>query len=212
MSKISLFDTFKMTNQLTGKAKRQRKIIEIIWTTQNFKQRTKVEIAKKISIEAKQSWKNIYSGVYDDIEKNLLPQRIIEMDGKIPVKRGPRLLQNEGTGYYRLTNTGILLLFCIGHTKVEIDFIKFTHQRDLGERLNGLYQISPSLCFLLLEKYVSVRCIKGENIVPITLEGISETTKFTLKCDVEFIKSMLSCSKDDQRKILMILSDIEHKH
>ena len=202
-----------MTNKLTCKAKRQRKIIEIIGTTEIPGQRTKVEISKKISIKNKQSWKNSYSGVYEDIEKILLPQKIIEEEGKIPLKRGPRLLQNEGTGYYKLTKTGILLLFCIeSDTKMKIDFTEFTDQYDLGEKLNLLCQISPSLCFLLLEKYVSVRCIREEDIIPITLENIREITKFTLNYNINFVKSILSYSKDDQRKILMVLSHIDSKH
>ena len=212
MLKTSLFDTFKLTNQLTGKAKRQRKIIKIIGTAETPEQRTKVDISKKISVENKQSWKNLYSGVYDDIERILLPQKIIEEEGRIPIKRGPRLLQNKGTGYYKLTKMGTLLLFCIEEGKVEIDFTEFTHQHDLGEELNLLYQISSPLCFLLLEKYVSTRCIKGEDIVPIMLENISKTTKLTLNCNIDFIKLMLSCNKNNQKKILKILSHIDSKY
>ena len=201
-----------MTDQLTGKAGRQRKIIKIIGTAKIPEQRTKVEISKKISVKNKQSWKNIYSGVYEDIEKIFLPQKIIEEEGRIPLKRGPRLLQNEGTGYYKLTKTGELLLFCTENTKIKIDFTEFTYQHDLGKKLNLLYQISPSLCFLLLEKYASIRCIKREDIVPITLENVKKITEFTLNCDMDFIKSILSCSKDDQEKILAILSHIDSKH
>jgi len=211
--KISLFDTFKITNQLTCKAKRQRKIIKIIGTKEIPGQRTKVEISKEISLKDKQSWKNTYSGVYDDIEKILLPQNIIEEEGRIPLKRGPRLLQDEGTGYYKLTKTGVLLLFCIdNNTKVKIDFTEFTDNQDLGEKLNLLHQISPSLCFLLLEKYTSTRCIKREDIVPITLEGIREITRLTLNCNTDFIRSILSYNKDNQREILTILSYIDSKH
>lgn len=201
-----------MTNQLTGKAKRQRKIIEIIGTTQIPEQRTKVKISKKISSKNKQSWKNSYSGVYDDVEKILLPQKIIEEEGRIPFKRGPRLLQNEGTGYYKLTKTGKLLLFCLGDITTQIDFTEFTHEQHLGEKLNLLCQISPFLCFLLLEKHVSTCCKNGEDIVPITLENIKKITKFTLNCDIDFIKSILSYDKENQGKILTILSYMDSKH
>ncbi|MDH5430853.1 MAG: hypothetical protein OEW78_03110 [Nitrosopumilus sp.] len=210
--KTSLFETFKLTNQLTGKAKRQRKIIKIIGTTNNSNQRTKVEISRKISVENKQSWKNSYSGVYNDIEKILLPQKIIEEGGRIPLKKGPRLLQKEGTGYYKLTKIGSLLLFCIEDNKMKIDFTEFTDQQDLGEKLNLLYAISPTLCFLLLEKYISTMCISEKNIIPITLESISKVEEFSLKCNLKFIKSILSYSRDNQRKILQILSYISSKH
>lgn len=210
--KTSLFETFKLTNQLTGKAKRQRKIIKIIGTANIPNQRTKVEISRKISIENKQSWKNSYSGVYNDIEKILLPQKIIEEEGRIPLKRGPRLLQKEGTGYYKLTKIGTLLLFCIEDNKVKIDFTDFTDQQDLGEELNLLYTINPVLCFLLLEKYTSTMCINGKDIMPITLENISKIDEFPLKCNLQFIKSILTHNKDNQRKILQILAHIGSKH
>jgi len=212
MLKTSLFETFKLTNQLTWKAKRQRKIIKIIGTTDIPDQRTKVEISREISRENKQSWKNSYSGVYNDIEKILLPQKIIEEEGRIPIKRGPRLLQREGTGYYKLTKIGTLLLFCLQDNKVKIDFTDFTYQQDLGEELNLLYTINPVLCFLLLEKYTSTRCISGKDIIPITLEKISEIAEFPLNCNLEFIKSILSHNKDNQIKILQILSHIDSKH
>ena len=212
MLKTSIFETFKLTNQLTGKAKRQRKIIKIIGTANIPNQRTKVEISREISIENKQSWKNSYSGVYNDIEKILLPQKIIEEEGRIPLKRGPRLLQKEGTGYYKLTKIGILLLFCIENNKVKMDFTDFTDQQDLGEKLNLLYTINPVLCFLLLEKYISTMCTSGKNIIPITLESIGKIDEFPLKCNLQFIKSILIHNKDDQRKILQILTDIGSKH
>jgi len=212
MLKTSLFETFKLTNQLTWKAKRQRKIIKIIGTTDIPDQRTKVEISREISRENKQSWKNSYSGVYNDIEKILLPQKIIEEEGRIPIKRGPRLLQREGTGYYKLTKIGTLLLFCLQDNKVKIDFTDFTYQQDLGEELNLLYTINPVLCFLLLEKYTSTMCISGKDIMPITLENISKIDEFPLKCNLQFIKSILTHNKDNQRKILQILAHISSKH
>ena len=210
--KTSIFDTFKLTNQLTGKAKRQRKIIKIIGGNKIPEQRTKVEISRIIGTENKQSWKNSYSGVYDDIEKVLLPQKIIEEEGRIPLKRGPRLLQNEGTGYYKLTKIGTLLLFCIEDSKVEIDFTEFTHNQDLGKELNLLCRISPTLCFLLLEKYTSTMCMKREEIIPITLEKINKITEDVLYCNLKFIKSILSCNKENQEKMLQILSHIDSKH
>ena len=210
--KISLFETFKITNELTGKAKRQRKIIKIVGTTESPYQKTKVEIARKISSEHKQSWKNSYSGVYDDVEKIFLPQKIIEEEGRIPLKRGPRLLQNEGTGYYKLTKIGSLLLFCIDNSVVSIDFCDFTDQEGLGKDLNLLNKINPDLCFLLVEKYIHDTYDNRQDITPITLEKISKISEYSLICNLEFIKSILAYDKDSQVKMLEILSRIDSKH
>ena len=211
MMEISIFDTFKMSNQLTGKAKRQRKIIKIIGGSRVPDQRTKVEISKKVGIENEQSWKNSYSGVYEDIEKIFLPQRIIEEEGKIPVRRGPRLLQKEGTGYYKLTKIGKLLLFGIGD-KIDIDFREYTDEPNLGADLNSLYETNQELCFLLIENYISMNCANREEILPIKSEKFSQTSSQKLTCDLDFLKSMLAISKEEQEKVLEILSRIDSKH
>lgn len=212
MHNIAIFDTFKTKDQLTGKAKRQRKIIKIINDVAYSSQRTKVEISKKISAEYKQSWKNTYSGVYEDIENALLPHGIIEKEGQIPLKRGPRSLQKEGTSFYKLTKTGVLLLYCIEEGKMDLDFTEFTSELKLGEELNQISKISPILCYLLLEKLVSTYCKKGLEIMPLTLEKLGEIYGSTLDCDLEFIMSILSCDKQDQKIMLDFLANISSKH
>ena len=150
-------------------------------------------------------------GVYEDIEKIFLPQRIIEEEGKIPVRRGPRLLQKEGTGFYKLTKIGKLLLFGIGD-KVDIDFREYTDEENLGTDLNSLYETNQELCFLLIENYISMNCTNREEILPIRSEKFSQTSSQKLRCDLDFVKSMLSISKEEQDKLLEILSRIDSKH
>ena len=211
VNNLAIFDTFKIKDELTGKAKRQRKIIQILRTGSPTKY-TKVKIAKKITNEKNQSWRNTYSGVYDDIENTLIPLGIIVEKGKVPLKRGPKSLQKEGTAFYELTKTGILLLYCIEEGKIELDFTEFTSDDKLGGDLNALSSINPTLCFLLLERYAQIYCKKGMKIIPITPQSLSVLHETNITYNLRLIESILSCNKEDQETLLAFLERLGTKH
>ena len=212
MGNLAIFDTFKVKDELTGKAKRQQKIIQILGGVGGLNKYTKVKIAKKITNEKNQSWRNTYSGVYDDIENTLIPLGIVVEKGKVPLKRGPKSLQKEGTAFYELTKAGILLLYCIEKGKMELNFTEFTSDDKLGEDLNALYRINPTLCFLLLERYACLYCKKRMNIVPITLENLSVVHEMDMTYNLKLIESILSCSKEEQGTLLAFLERLDTKH
>jgi hypothetical protein len=62
-------------------------------------------------------WKNIYSGIFRDLDEILLPLGIAEEDGRLPLKRGPKALQEIGIPYYHLTKKGILVALSINECK-----------------------------------------------------------------------------------------------
>ena len=73
-AKLAVFDTFKTKNQdLTGEAKRQRSIITILGNNVNPAERTRTGISQKIAEKQEISWKNIYSGIFRDLDEILLP-------------------------------------------------------------------------------------------------------------------------------------------
>ena len=53
-------------------------------------------------------WKNMYSGVFNDIGGSLVPQGLVEEEGRLPYGRGPKAVQEAGIPYYRLTRLGRL--------------------------------------------------------------------------------------------------------
>ena len=102
--KLAIFDTFKTKDQdLTGEAKRQRAIITIQGSNANPAERTRTGISQKIAKKQGIAWKNIYSGIFRDLDEILLPMKIAEEDGRLPLKRGPKALQEKGIPYYLLT-------------------------------------------------------------------------------------------------------------
>ena len=58
-------------------------------------------------------WKNIYSGVFRDLDEILIPLDIVREAGRLPLKRGPKALQEKGIPYYQLTPKGLLVALSI---------------------------------------------------------------------------------------------------
>ena len=94
---------------MTGEAKRQRSIITILGNNVNPAERTRTGISQKIAKKQEISWKNIYSGIFRDLDEILLPMGIAEEAGRLPLKRGPKALQEKGIPYYQLTKKGVLV-------------------------------------------------------------------------------------------------------
>lgn len=204
---LAVFDKFKTKDELTGKAKRQRQIIKILYI-ENHSQNTKVEIAKKIIGNKNEVWRNTYSGIYEDIEKVFLPHNIIREKGRIPVKRGPQSLQKNGTATYELTKNGLLLLYCINEGKIKLDFTKFVVDHKLGETLNRISEINSILCFLILKKYVIICFKKKLKLLPLTHQNFNKVYKTDLKHILELIESILSINTNKQKEILEFLKQI----
>ena len=93
---------------LTGEAKRQRAILAALALHQRPADRTRTSIAKAIAGGGGTRWKNMYSGVFNDVVGSLMPQGLIEEEGRLPYGRGPKAVQKAGIPYYRLTRLGRL--------------------------------------------------------------------------------------------------------
>ncbi len=72
-SQLAIFNTFRTKNQLTGEAKRQRSIIMHLTSDNPPAEKTRTAISKKIASKSGIAWKNIYSGIFRDIDEVLLP-------------------------------------------------------------------------------------------------------------------------------------------
>ena len=117
-TKLSIFDTFKTkTEQITGEASRQRSIIQHLTDASGSTAKTRTSISQKIAEENGIKWKNIYSGVFRDLDEVLIPLGLVEEEGRLPLKRGPKALQQNGMPYYHLTNQGLLVALSIGEVE-----------------------------------------------------------------------------------------------
>ena len=101
---------------MTGEAARQRAIISHLASATNSASKTRTAISQTIAQENKILWKNIYSGIFRDLDEILIPLGIVEEEGRLPIKRGPKALQESGMPYYHLTKKGLLVALSISET------------------------------------------------------------------------------------------------
>ena len=117
-TKLAIFDTFKTKGSgLTGEANRQRAIITILASNVNYVEKTRTGISQRIAKKHGVAWKNIYSGIFRDLDEILIPMGIAEEHGRLPMKRGPKALQELGIPYYHLTKKGLLIALSISEEK-----------------------------------------------------------------------------------------------
>ena len=113
-TKLAIFDTFKTNpNKMTGEATRQRAIIKHLASATNSASKTRTAISQRIAEENNILWKNIYSGIFRDLDEILIPLNIVEEEGRLPLKRGPKALQENGMPYYHLTKKGLLVALSV---------------------------------------------------------------------------------------------------
>jgi len=152
--KLAIFDTFKTKgDELTGEANRQRAIITILSSDVNPAERTRTGISQRIAKKQGITWKNIYSGIFRDLDEILLPMEIANEEGRLPLKRGPKALQKIGIPYYHLTRKGILIALSISEIKNRENLLKEffskseSTEKEFEKILTSLLKTSPNFTY-----------------------------------------------------------------
>ena len=215
-AKLAIFDTFKTKNQqLTGEAVRQRSIIIILATQENPIDKTRTSISKKIANENKIIWKNLYSGVFRDLDEILIPLGLVVEEGRLPLKRGPKALQEKGVPYYKLTKSGLLVSLSLKEIKDKQSLIEqfFSNanldEKEFQEIIQKLGEIAPRFTYSLFEKYVRSYCNgKLKNLTPLNFENLKSISDESLLAQKEFLKAYSNFSKLDREKTANFLNRI----
>ena len=214
--KLAIFDTFKTKgNDLTGEANRQRAIITILGSNANPAERTRTGISQRIAKKADITWKNIYSGIFRDLDEILLPIGIAEEDGRLPLKRGPKALQEKGIPYYHLTKKGILVALSITEVKnKEILMKEFfsmanSDEKEFKEILISLLESSPNFTHSIFKKYVKAFCEnKIDQLLPFNLSKLSQIPDESLIIQKEILDGFLKFSKQEKDDAMKFLNKI----
>ena len=215
-AKLAIFDTFKTKNQqLTGEAVRQRSIIIILATQENPIEKTRTSISKKIANENKVIWKNLYSGVFRDLDEILIPLGLVVEEGRLPLKRGPKALQEKGVPYYKLTKSGLLVSLSLKEIKDKRSLIEqfFSianlDEKEFQEIIQKLGEIAPRFTYSLFEKYVRSYCNgKLKNLAPLNFENLKSISDESLLAQKEFLEAYSNFSKLDREKTSSFLKRI----
>jgi hypothetical protein len=214
--KLAIFDTFKTKgDDLTGEANRQRAIITILSGNINPAERTRTGISQRIAKKQGIAWKNIYSGIFRDMDEILLPMEIAEENGRLPLRRGPRALQKLGIPYYHLTRKGILVALSISEIENRENLLKEffskseSTEKEFEKILSILLKTSPNFTYSILQKYVKAFCDnKIKDLLPFDLSKLKEISDKSLSIQKEFLEAFLKLSKQEKEDSIKFLNKI----
>ena len=215
-TKLAIFDTFKTKDdELTGEANRQRAIIAILASDANPAEKTRTGISQKMAKKQKITWKNIYSGIFRDLDEILLPMGIAEEHGRLPLKRGPKALQEIGIPYYHLTKKGLLIALSLSEIKNREKLLKeFFSQSESSEKefekiLSNLLESSPNFTNSIFKKYVKAFCDnKIKDLLPFDLGKLKEISDESLIIQKEILSAFVKLSKQDKDDAIEFLDKI----
>ncbi|KAG2479057.1 MAG: hypothetical protein NPMRTH1_120011 [Nitrosopumilales archaeon] len=213
--KLAIFDTFKTkSRQLTGEALRQRSIIISLAMGDNPMDKTRTSISKKIASQSGVVWKNLYSGVFRDLDEILIPLGLVEEEGRLPLKRGPKALQEKGVPYYKLTQSGLLVSLSINEIKNRKEILEgfFSNsskdENEFYDIILKLTEIAPKFTFSLFEKYVKAYCEGKLKLVPFKFQNLKDTSDEGLIIQKEFLECFTNLSKSEREKTVNLLNQV----
>ena len=215
-TKLSIFDTFKTKdNSLTGEALRQRSIIRILSSKANPAERTRTGISQKIAKGQGIVWKSIYSGIFRDLDEILLPMGIAEEHGRLPLKRGPKALQEKGIPFYHLTRKGVLIALSLkeieNKEKLLEEFFSNSdpQEKDFEKIIKLLSKTSPNFTYSIFQKYVKAFCDdKIKDLLPLDLSKLQSIPDESLSIQKEILEGFLKLSKQERDDALRFINKI----
>ena len=216
-TRLAIFDTFKTKRQqITGEAIRQRAIIHHLSNSTNSASKTRTAISQSIAEENKILWKNIYSGIFRDLDEILIPLGIVEEEGRLPLKRGPKVLQQNGMPFYHLTKKGMIVSLAIDNISERKRILKnivnnaTDEEKQAFEIMEKLVKIAPHFGFSVFERYVKADCeSKIEDLLPFTVENVSKSADNSAQIQMELLEGFSKLSKLDRDQTIDFLKKID---
>jgi len=214
--KLAIFKTYKTKRaELTGEAIRQRSIISHLATADNSAARTRTSISQRIAKENGILWKNIYSGIFRDLDEILIPLGIVKEAGRLPLKRGPKALQEKGVPFYELTKEGLLVALSLNGVVEREEILKkfltkiSKDENEFTEILQKLTKIVPRFTYYLFEKYIKAFCEgKLKKMLPFTIDNLKMVSDESIIIQREFLEAFSNLSKSEKDTIMNFLRKI----
>ena len=203
---------------MTGEAARQRAIINHLSVATNSASKTRTAISQTIAEENKILWKNIYSGIFRDLDEILIPLGIVEEEGRLPIKRGPKALQESGMPYYHLTKKGLLVALSISETGDRESMMNEffagefydTEEVPIQEMISKLHKTAPRFTFSLFEKYTKAYCDgKISDLLPFNLQNLQKASDMSSHIQMELLEGFVKMSNTERDNTLNFLKKIE---
>ncbi|MEE8133170.1 MAG: hypothetical protein V3T40_06320 [Nitrososphaerales archaeon] len=181
--------------------------------------KTRTAIAHAIAEKHGIVWQNIYSGIFRDLDEVLVPLFVVKEGGRLPLRRGPRALQQEGVPYYELTEAGLLVASTVeelgdGRKKlVERYLDTFSasepNQKLLKEGILILLKFAPTFVFKIINEYIT-SYIRGTvtDMVPIDVEKMQSMVAKVIGVEKELVEAFASMSNNDKDMVYRFVKKI----
>ena len=141
--------------------------------------------------------------------------QIAEEDGRLPLKRGPKALQEKGIPYYHLTKKGVLIALSIKDIKNrESLFEEFFSKSEPNEKefekvLFSLLKTSPIFTHSIFQKYVKAFCDKKiDELLPFDLSKLQDIPDESLVIQKEILSAFVKLSDEEKEKAITFLDKI----
>ena len=173
---------------------------------------TRTAIAQNIAKKNNLLWKNLYSGVFRDLDEVLIPLGIVVEAGRLPLKRGPKALQEKGVPYYQLTPEGLLVVLSIDDFEQKQSILnEFLSKAEIkGEfesAIKTLVKVSPKFTYSMFEIYVKAYCEgRLENLLPFNVSELQKISKNVFVMQNELLTGFVTLSKSKRLDILNFFS------
>jgi hypothetical protein len=140
---------------------------------------------------------------------------IAEEDGRLPLKRGPKALQEKGIPYYHLTKKGVLVGLSInGIDSMSVQLKKFFSESDPKESefekiLTKLMTNSPNFTYSIFQKYVKAFCENKINeLLPFDLSKLKDISDENLIIQKEVLLAFLKLTNQEKKEAAIFLEKI----
>jgi hypothetical protein len=140
---------------------------------------------------------------------------IAEEDGRLPLRRGPKALQEKGIPYYHLTKKGILVALSIKDIKNRENlFNEFFSKSEPNEKefekiLSSLLKTSPIFTYSIFQKYVKAFCDNKINeLLPFDLSKLRDISDESLIIQKEILSAFVTLSKEEKEEAIIFLDKI----
>lgn len=207
-ARLSIFERLRTRpGELSAKAVRQRAVIQMLAERANPQDRTRTGLAKSLASSTGSKWQTVYPAVFGDMEKIMVPLGIIREEGRLPLRRGPRMMQERGSPYYSLTQEGMVVALAIRDVQGRDDIAgRIEEMGPHGGTLRSLAKSSPGLVQYIMERYVEAWCRDGSSLLPLDLGRIRNDGQLSMCRDL--LEAYGGMDETAREGVAALLSDV----
>jgi len=147
------------------------------------------------------------------LDEILIPLDIVVEAGRLPLKRGPKALQESGIPYYQLTTKGLLVSLSIDDFDQKDSVLnKFLSKAEIKEKefasvVKTLVKISPKFTYSMFAVYVRAFCEgKLKNLLPFSVSKFQEISDNAFATQNELLSGFMALPKTKKFDVLKFFS------